>query len=255
MTGCLHLSMTFDEGNVNRGQDGKFGRKQGSAPDLSLPTRKERKAERLTRRDEARLAMRFSGYDPANPSDDQIAADRYFAAEFRELEAMTEKDVDSAWEQAPEYIAPFMEALNLIPVVGTVTSSVSLVKHRSEQEKLRRLRELRKLSAQHPEYRELNLMAFSSPEGRLEMLDGRVREWLAENGRPNPADFQKFARTSTWSNPTPKMKRAITLAKNAVVAARFAYLNGDPEQYQPPATNWAMVSGNRRQAGRGGLVD
>lgn len=255
MTGCLHLSMTFDESNVNRGRDGKFGRKEGSAPELSLPTRKERKKERLDRRDEAVLAMRFSGYDPENPSDDPIAADRYFAAEFRELEALTERDVDGAWKQAPTYIAPFMEALNLVPVVGTITSSLSLAKHRSEQSQLRRLRELRELSAQHPEYRELNLMAFSSPEGRLEMLDGRVREWLAENGRPNPADLQKFARTSTWKNLTPKMEEGIVLAQNAVVAARFAYLNNDPEQYRPPASNWAMASGNRRQVKRGRLVD
>lgn len=251
MTGCLHLGMTFDESNVNRERDGKFGRKEGSAPSLSLPTRQERKAERLTRRDEARLAMAASGYDPENPSDDPVAADRYYAAEFRELEALTEKDVDGAWKQAPAYIAPFIEALDLLPGVGTVTSSVSLVKYKSEQAKLRRIRELRELSAQHPEYRELNLMAFSAPEGRTEMLDGRVREWLAKHGRPNPADFQEFARTSSWSDPTPKMKKALVLARNAVVAARFAYLNDDPEQYQPPASNWAMNSGYRRQTGKG----
>lgn len=247
--------MAFDESNVRRDRSGKFGRKEGSAPSLSLPTRQERKKERLNRRDEARLAMAASGYDPENPTDDPVAADRYFAAEFRELEALTERDVDGAWKQAPAYIAPFMEALNLLPGVGTAASSVSLVKYRGEQERLRRLRELRDLSAQRPEYRELNLMTLSTPDGRLEMLDARVRDWLKENHRENPADIQEFARTSTWKNTTPEMERAITMARNAVVAARFAFLNGDPEQYGPPASNWSMVTGYRGQGGQSGLVD
>lgn len=255
MPDCLHSGMTFDESNVKRDKDGKFGHKEGSAPSVSLPTRKERKTERLTRRDEARLAMAASGYDPENPSDDPVAADRYLAAEFRELEALTEQDVDSAWKQAPAYIAPFLAMLETLPVVSAVSSSVSLAKYRGEQAQLRRLNELRAISARRPELRELNLMTMTVPEGRLETLDGRVSAWLKEHGRPNPAAFQKFARTSTWENPPPEVEKALNMARNAVVAARFAYLNDDPEAYQVPHGNWEMASGLRGQGARGGLVD
>lgn len=247
MPDCLHLSMTFDESSIKRDRDGKFGRKEGSAPSVTLPTRKERKELRLTRRDEARLAMSASGYDPDNPSDDPLAADRYFAAEFRELEAMTEQDVDGAWKQLPAYIAPFLEFVDKLPIIGALSSSVALAKYRNRQAQLGRLRELREMSDAHPEYRELELMTKTTPDGRLEALDGRVSTWLKEHGRPSPADLQRFTRSSDWENPTQEMQSALNMARNAVVAARFAYLSDDPEQYRPPTSNWAMASGYRRQ--------
>lgn len=240
--------MTFNEANIRRDKNGKFERKEGSAPSVVLPSLGERKRKRRDLQEEAEDAMRWSGYDPNDPSADPIAADRYFSAEYRALEASLEPDEDSKPKQAAVYTSPFLEVLDLLPsmppIVGLAKSAVRSVRYKNGQKKRRRMNELRAMAGQHPEYRELDLMVNSTPEGRLEMLDARVSEWVRQNGRPDPASFEAFARSSWVREPKSSAEqKGFGLARKTVLTARYAYLNDDPEQYEVPFGMWEMKSG------------
>lgn len=273
--------MAFDSSQHPRSADGQFTEKVGAAPEVGLSAQKPdtivqdirdewderhaKKSDIVYRIGEAEATMRSASWVPgrAISEENRREADRYLAAEYRLAEALAERDASRLMAMNATGAAGRATGSADAAVIGGIGGAVAAAITMPRKLKMWRLK---RFAARHPELRELNATVASHPETRREVIDGRAAAFVTAAGHPDPARFAKtmteFFRLDEPPRPNISRKDAAVRAsvertvKNAMSAAREAYLNDNIELYlaYAPMDRWQGAGHNSTTAdpSRGG---